>query len=178
MEKKIKSELIYEGKILNLTRDQVLLDDNKITFREIVHHRGGVAILACSNDNKFFLVKQYRYSISQYTLEIPAGKLELNDKSILDAAKRELEEEIGYIANNIVHLGLTYPSPGYTSEPINIFYASDLIKTQTNYDEDEQIEIFKLSLEQILEMIKNGQITDGKTINAIFFYQNYIAKKQ
>lgn len=171
MEKKRNSTLIYDGKIIKVTKDIVYLDNGLCTTREIVHHRGGVSILAKDPEGKFLFVKQYRYALQKDFLELPAGKLEKEDETKESAAKRELEEETGYKANSLTFLGTIYPTPGYSTEPLYLFYTDQLQKSQTHFDEDERIELIKLTLEEYQKAILNGTIQDAKTIAALEYYQ-------
>lgn len=165
---KISSKTIYKGKILSLELDEVKCPNGNTSYREVVRHNGGVCIMAKIND-KFILEKQYRYPYDEIIYEFPAGKIECDD--IYNEALRELEEETGYKANNIKYMGKIYPSCGYTSEVIHLFYADDLIKTQTNFDDDEIIFLEYKSLDELIDMIKENKIKDAKTICAI---NNYI----
>ncbi len=167
-EEKISGEIVYEGSFLKLHKDKVLCPNGNISYREYIHHPGAAAILVKVQD-KFMLEKQYRYPVSEVTLEIPAGKLDLNE-SPLDAAKRELEEETGYKASNLMYLGKIHTTVGFTDEVIYIYYTDELTKTKTNFDSDELILLSYHSFDEIKEMIRNGEITDSKTIAAISLY--------
>lgn len=169
-EKTISNEMIYSGKILNLKKIEVELDNGKSSYREIVEHRGGVAIVA-EIDSKILFVKQYRKSIEQDLLEIPAGKIE-KDEDPLECAYRELEEETGYKAKELVLINEVYPTPGYSNEKIYVYYAKNLEKGILNPDEDEIIKNISLPLTEVNTMIKTGEINDLKTLYAIFAYQN------
>lgn len=172
MEKTIKSEVIYNGKVVKLRKDEVLCSNNKTSIREIIDHSGGVATLAFLN-NQIILIKQFRYAYQEELYEIPAGKIEKGEKIEL-AGRRELEEETGYKANKYTYLGAIYPSCGYTNEIIHLYLANDLVQTKTHFDEDEDISTHLFSLEQVQDMINKGKIKDAKTIASIYFY---LAKK-
>ncbi len=167
-EKKVNSKLVYDGKILQLYKDDVLCPNGKMASREIVRHHGGVCVLAMIED-KIILEKQYRYAYNEILFELPAGKLE-KDENPLHAAIRELEEETGYRSNHLESYGVMYPTCGYTDEVIHLFYAKDLVKTQRHLDEDEEIELCLFTLEEVLQMIKNNTIKDAKTICLIEKY--------
>ena len=175
MEKKLNSKEIYKGKILTLMRDEVCIDDKNIAYREVIHHRGGVTILAKIND-KFIFVKQFRYATKEELLELPAGKLEENDISPLSAAMRELEEETGYKTNNLTFLGKVYLTPGYSDEVNYIYYTDNLIKTKQHLDEDERIDLLFLTYEQFKKAIIDHEIIDSKTIIAFAYYNEIIMK--
>ncbi len=168
-EKKIDGEVIYDGKVLKLIKDKVLCPGDVVSYREIILHHGGAAILAINEDKKIFLVKQFRYAYNELLYEIPAGKLE-KDEDPYDAAMRELEEETGNRADNLEYLGVIYPSCGYTSEKIHLYLATKFVKTHTNFDKDENIETYLFSLDEVKKMILNGEIKDAKTICAINYY--------
>jgi len=138
-EKKIKSEAIYEGKVVKLYRDDVICPNGKGAKREVVRHNGGSAIL-CINNNKVLLIRQFRYAYDEVMYEIPAGKLELGEDPY-SAALREFEEETGNKAEKLEYLGKIYPSCGYTDEIIYLYLAENYVETKTNFDEDEFISL-------------------------------------
>ena len=145
-EKTMKCERIYEGKIINLRIDTVELPEKKYSKREIVEHPGGVGIVTITNDNCLILVEQYRKSIDKSILEIPAGKLEVNEEP-RETAIRELKEETGFEAKNFQYLFEFYTSPGYTNEKIYLFLASDLIEGEQELDEGEYCEVVKFEID-------------------------------
>lgn len=165
----IKSEKIYEGKIVNLRVDTIELQDKKYSKREIVEHSGGVGVVAITEEDEIVLVKQYRKAISKEILEIPAGKLELNEKP-KDTALRELKEETGYSTDNIEYISEFYPTPAYCTEKIHVFLARDLVPGEQDLDENEFVEVIKLPFEEAYEMVLNGDLTDAKTIIGITLY--------
>lgn len=166
-ETKIDGRVIYEGKILTLTLDSVMLPDGSTSKREIIHHCGGAAVLLIE-DEKVLLVKQFRYAYGKETYEIPAGKL--NDgEDPRTAATRELEEETGRKAE-LVHLMDVYPTPGYTDEIIHIFYAENSTRSAQKLDEGEFLNVEFIPIDTVLQMIENGEINDAKTIIAIYKY--------
>ncbi|WP_099203268.1 NUDIX hydrolase [Miniphocaeibacter massiliensis] len=166
-EKTIKSEMIYEGRILNLRVDTVELPDIKYSKREIVEHSNAVAIVAVK-DNKVFFVKQYRKAIEKVLLEIPAGLLEVNE-SPREAALRELQEEIGYSSNNMEFMFNGYSSPGFTDEKTTYFLAQELFESKLVADDDEYLEVVSYDIEEAIKMIEDGVIEDSKTISGILF---------
>ena len=173
-EKKLTSEMLYQGKVVTLSKDEVLCPNGNTSLREIIHHRGGVGILFKIND-KFVLERQYRYAFDEEIIEIPAGKLEEGEIP-LPAAERELLEETGYRPLEMVFLGKMYPTVGYSNEVINLFYCEKAQKEERHLDSDECIDLLYLSLEEIEEMINNNQIKDSKTIAAIYWYKSKILK--
>ena len=169
-EKKISGEVIYDGKILKLIKDKVLCPNGNESYREVVRHNGGAAILCITKDEEVFLVKQYRYPYDEVMYEIPAGKLEVGEAPY-DAALREFEEETGNKTDKLYDLGVMYPSCGYTSEKVYLFLATDFKKTQMNLDSDETLEVLTLPLSKVKDMILNGEIKDSKAICAIMRYE-------
>ena len=160
-EKTIDEKNIYKGKIINVNLRTVELPNEKI-----VNHPGGVAILAFKNDNTILMVEQFRNPIQKKLLELPAGKLEPGEDTKV-CGLRELEEETGYKADKFEYMGKIVTSPGFCDEYIYIYKAEDLYKGTTGLgDEDEFINVHELNIEKAKEMIKNGEIIDGKTISA------------
>ena len=165
-EKTIDEKNIYKGKIINVNLRTVELPNGKISKREIVNHPGGVAILAFKDDNTILMVEQFRNPIQKKLLELPAGKLEPGEDTKV-CGLRELEEETGYKADKFEYMGKIVTSPGFCDEYIYIYKAEDLYKGTTGLgDEDEFINVHELNIEKAKEMIKNGEIIDGKTISA------------
>ena len=169
-EKTISSDVIYDGKVIHVRKDKVLCPNGNESFREIVDHHGGVGVLAM-HKGKIALVKQFRYAYKETLYEMPAGKLE-KDEDPLEGGKRELEEEVGYHADNLIYLGRMYPSCGYTNEIIYLYKAENMRKTHTNLDEDEFLDVEWFSLEEIKKMVNEGKIVDAKTICALYFLEN------
>ncbi len=171
-EKTLNEEMIYKGKILKLKKIQVQLENGLKSTREIVEHNGAVAIVVCEN-NKFLFVNQYRKAFEDILLEIPAGKLEEGELP-LDCARRELEEETGYIANNLELIQVVYPSPGFCTEKIYLFKGSDLRLGEINFDVDENLTSEWIEKDKIMEMIKKGQIKDAKSIVGVVLYTLFL----
>lgn len=165
-EKTLTSECVYNGKIMTVQRDDVEIADGKRSFREVVRHSGGVVILAVKDDDTVLTVKQFRYPLKNTCLELPAGKLE-KDEDPDYAAKRELEEETGYIAKSWTSLGFIYTSPGYSDEKLYLYLARGLEFAGAHPDEGEIIKTYEYPLSKVIEMVKNGEISDAKTICAI-----------
>ncbi|MFS8541858.1 MAG: NUDIX hydrolase [Tissierellales bacterium] len=174
-EKTMKSEKIYEGKIINLRIDTVELPDKKYSKREIVEHPGAVGIVPITDDGCMILVKQYRKSVEKFLLEIPAGKIEINEEP-KETGLRELAEETGYKANKMEYLFEFYTSPGFSNEKIYLFLATELEKGEVKPESDEYIKVEKYKIEELVDMVIRGEINDGKTIVAIFYAQKYINK--
>lgn len=158
----VKSEKIFEGKIVNLRVDTVELQNQKYAKREIVDHKAAACILAVNND-KMLLVRQYRKAIEELIYELPAGILNIAEEP-QEGALRELKEETGYKAGKIKLIYEFYTSPGFTNEKVYLFEASDLIFEGTNLDEDECIETIEVNAEEAKKMIETGRISDSKTL--------------
>ena len=169
VEKTLSSKIVYDGKIFVVTKDDIKCPNGQDAIREIVHHRGGVAILF-KVDDKFIFEKQYRYALQEEIIEMPAGKLEKGETP-LEAAKRELLEETGYRPFEMIHLGDSYPTPGYSSEIIHLYYCPKAVKEERHLDQDENIELIYLTIEEIEQMIIDGKIKDSKTVAAIHLYK-------
>ena len=168
-EKKLTSEPVYDGRVIKVSKDTVLCPNGQESIREIVHHRGGVAILF-KVDDKFIFEKQYRYALNEEIIEMPAGKLEEGEIP-LEAAKRELLEETGYRPLEMIHLGDSYPTPGYSSEVIHLYYCPKAVKEERHLDKDEDIDLIYLTLEEIDNMIRDNIIKDSKTVAAISLFK-------
>lgn len=173
IEKTLKSEPIFKGRVIDLRVDTVTLPDGNVSTREVIAHPGGVCVLAVDEEKNVFMVRQYRYPTKQVLLEIPAGKLEYGE-DYFEAAKRELEEEAGVVAENYVYLGYFYPTPAYCEEKIHMYFASGLTKTKQNLDDEEFLEVEKVPYDKLLEMISKGEIIDGKTALAALRARDYI----
>ena len=167
-EKTVEKRYVYQGKILNLRKDDALLPDGKPCVREIIEHSGGACALFVK-DGKMLFVKQYRYAYGETVYEIPAGKLNAGEEPI-KAAARELEEETGIRAKKLEHLFTVYPTPGYTNEKIYIYYALDGEQVCVHPDDGEFVERVWIPVEKVKEMLKSGEIKDAKTIIAAQAY--------
>lgn len=162
MEKWIKQEEIYKGKIFSLWGGQVELDNGKTATREYIRHTGGVSIVPVVDGNAI-LIRQFRVSIERELIELPAGRLEPNEDSVA-CASRELEEEIGYRAGKLIPLASYFASVGCSNEKMHLFLAMDLEKTDRRLEADERIREIVLSLELIKEKLTNHEFEDSKTI--------------
>lgn len=170
-EKTISSELLYKGAILNLRKDKVTVKDGRTSYREIVEHNGGVIILGVTEDGRIPMIRQYRKALEKIAFELPAGKLELGEDP-LEAAGREFREETGYTAKEIKHITSFYPTVGYSTEFLHIYFATGLTAGETDFDENESIEITDYDPEELYKMIDDGTLDDGKSIIALLLYRN------
>jgi ADP-ribose pyrophosphatase len=174
-EKTMKCDRIYEGKILNLRIDTVELPDKKYSKREIVEHPGGVAIVALTKENRILLVRQYRKATDKVLLELPAGKLEVNEEP-KETALRELKEETGYTAEKLEYLLECYTSPGFSSEKIYLFYGENVEPGEQELESGEFIDVESYTVEEVKKLIDRGEIMDAKTIIGIQLLVNRLAK--
>ena len=165
-EETIGSETLYEGVVVTVKKDKVLLENGRQSLREVVMHNGGVGILALDEQNNVLMVRQFRYPYHQVVLEIPAGKLERGEDP-LACGKRELMEETGYAADEYASLGVLYPTPGYADEVIHLYLATGLKRFEQNLDEGEFLEVERYPLSQLVEWVMEGKLPDAKSQIAI-----------
>lgn len=165
-EKTLSSESIYKGRVIELRRDEVELENGSRAEREVIHHNGGVAVLALDDNGNALFVRQYRYPYGEVLLELPAGKLAVGEDPG-DCGLRELREETGYIAGDYRFLGKVYPTPGYTDEILYLYVARDLVFAGQRLDEDEFLTVLKIPYKKAVEMCLSGEIKDAKTLIAI-----------
>jgi ADP-ribose pyrophosphatase len=171
IEKRISSETVYKGKILNLRVDSVELPNGKMVAREVVEHAGAVAVVALNDAGRLLLVRQYRHPVGRVLLEIPAGKMEKGEDPGLCAA-RELTEETGFRAGAIKRVVSFFSTPGFSDEILHVYLAGELSYAGENPDEDEFIQVEEVPLERALEMIVSGEICDAKSIIGILAVKN------
>lgn len=171
-EKTMKSERIYEGKIINMRVDTVELPYKRYSKREIVEHPGAVGIISITPNRDIILVKQFRKPVEEALLEIPAGKIDSKEEPI-QCAIRELEEETGYTTNKFKKLFEFYTTPGFSDEKIHIYLAEEVVEGKAHPDENEYIEIVRIPVEDAVEKVRTGEIKDAKTIVAILAYFNF-----
>lgn len=167
----VSSEHIFKGRIISLQVDTVTLPNGEMATREIVKHPGAVAVIPLIGD-KMIVVEQYRKPLEKSQVEIPAGKLDAGEEP-LKAALRELEEETGYRSENVKLVSSFYTSPGFADEIIHLYIAEDLVKGNANPDEDEFLECEAITLEEAQQYMRDGRISDAKTILAVYAWQLY-----
>lgn len=161
-EKTLDRTIIYEGKIFTVARDNVELEDGKRSVRELVLHTGGAGILPIDEDGNVTLVKQYRSGAACQMLEMCAGKTEKGEDP-RECAIRELKEELGITAENIISLGTLVPTPAYDSEVISIYLATGITRGERQLDAGEFADVVEMPFERALELVMSGEITDAKT---------------
>ena len=167
-EKKIDGKVMYDGNFITVCKDNVLLPDGSTSTREYITHPGAVAVLALLDNGKLVMERQYRYPLHREFIELPAGKID-DQEHILECAKRELLEETGYVAREWIHLSTAWPCIGYADERMEYFLARGLSHQGSKLDEGEFLEVFELSLDEALEWVRAGKISDSKTIVGLFW---------
>jgi len=171
LEKKIGGERVFEGKILDLEVDRVLLASGNEATREVVRHKGAVVILPLHEDRRVEFVRQYRYPMGEILLELPAGKLDPGEEPIV-CARRELAEETGWKPTEIHELGWFYTTPGFTDEVLHAFIATPLEPApKIAQDPDEAIDNVTMTVEEALDACRDGTIRDSKTIACFLLAQ-------
>lgn len=165
-EKTLKSEEIYDGRIIQIKKDTVLLENGTQAVREVIMHPGGVGIVPLTKNGDILLVRQFRYPHGKALLEIPAGKLNYGEDPF-ECGKRELLEETGAQADNYTFLGELYPTPAYLDEIIYMYLATNLHFSEQNLDDDEFLEVVRMPLDEAVQMVLSGEIKDAKTQAAL-----------
>lgn len=171
------SEVLYQGRVFKLVKENVTLDNGLTINLDIIRHPGAAAIVPLLNNRTVILIKQYRHAIGDFIWEIPAGTLSQKETPI-QCAKRELIEETGFAAEVWKRLGTITPVPGYSDERIHIFLATDLTIAQQELDADEILNVHKVKLDDAMEMIYKGTIQDGKTISGLCMVTHWLNDKR
>ena len=176
-ERQLKSEEKYKGVIVRVRLDEAELHTGKHVRREVVEHPGGVAIFPVDEEQNCYMVRQYRYPFGRMLLEVPAGKLEYGEDPFA-CAVRELSEETGFEADEMIDLGCCYTSPGFSTEVLHIYLALGLHAGNSHPDPDEYLNVEKIPLQTLSEMVMRNEISDGKTVIAILKTENYLAQRE
>ncbi len=171
---KVSEKELLQGKIFTMEEHKYIAPNKKEHTYDIIKHNGAVAIVPMIN-GKIVLTKQYRPAVGDVVYEIPAGKLE-KDEVPLECAKRELLEETGLLARNIKKLTSFYSAIGFCTEIIHLYYVDDVLNALQQLDEDEFIELYKFSIDELIEMIEQGEIIDAKTILAVYMIKNMMVE--
>lgn len=166
-ERQTASELIFDGKILHLYRDDIALPDGKPAERELIRHVGAVCVIPITDDGCAVMERQFRYPVNEVLLEIPAGKLDSKAEDHEAAARRELEEETGYRAKELIPLGMFYPACAYSDETIWMYLAKGLERGERHLDADEFLDVELIPLKELVKQVLAGEIPDAKTQIAI-----------
>lgn len=169
--KRLKRTLIHKGKITTTYCDRMLLPNGKEADWDFIGHHGAAAMVAETEDGKILMVRQYRNALERYTLEIPAGGIN-EGEDFMTAAVRELEEETGYLVEEVKHLIDIYTTVAFCNEKIGIYCAKVIKKTKQHLDEDEFVDVFEYSMDELIKLIQDGKIQDSKTISGLLAYKN------
>jgi ADP-ribose pyrophosphatase len=173
-ETRVDGDIAYDGHFLKVSRDRVKLPDGKITQREFIRHPGAVVILALFDDGRVLLERQFRYPNGQVFIEFPAGKIDPGEAS-LACAKRELAEETGYTATDWHFVCTIHNAIAYSDEHLDLFLARGLKEGEAKLDDGEFLETFTATIPEMLDMVKDGSITDVKTVIGTFWLEKFAA---
>ena len=173
-ETRIDGELAYDGSFLKVTRDRIRLPDGAETHREYIRHPGAVVILPLFDDGSVLLERQFRYPLDQVFIEYPAGKIDPGEDH-LACAKRELQEETGYTASDWHFLCTIHNAIAYSDEHLELYLARGLTAGEARLDDGEFLETFRATVPELLEMVRNGQVTDVKTVIGTFWLEKILA---
>ena len=176
IEKEIESEKVFEGRLLHVFRDKVELPNGHIAVREYIKHVGAACVVPVDDDGNVIVEKQFRYPFNAVLTEIPAGKLDSKQEPHLQAALRELKEETGYEADEMIYLGEYYPTCAYSDETIHMYLAKGLRRGEQHLDDDEFVDVEKVPLKTLVAQIMAGEIKDGKTQTALLKAWLYLQK--
>lgn len=168
---RLKRELVYKGHVIDFYCDTIQTETGHIAYFDYIGHKGAAAVVAVADDGRLLMVRQYRNALDRFTLELPAGGRNTADESGMDCAARELEEETGYRAEKLEFLMAVNTTVAFCNEKIDIFVATNLKPSRQNLDEDEFVEVAAYTVDELVGMIKNGTITDSKTISGILLYK-------
>jgi ADP-ribose pyrophosphatase len=166
-ERTLKSETVYQGRIISLKKDAVSLPNGHEATREVVEHPGGVCVAPLTADGSLIFVRQFRYPFHEVVLELPAGKLDRKGEDPLEGGIRELKEETGATAKSYVSLGRMYSTPGFCNEILYLYLAQELDYGPQQPDEDELLDVVKIPLDETVRMVMAGEIPDAKTQVAV-----------
>lgn len=170
-EKTVGARHIYQGRVIGLRIDDVLLPDGKASQREVVEHRGAVAIIALTPEGRLAMVRQWRHPAEREMVEIPAGSLDPGEEP-LECARRELEEETGYVAEVVEPLVGFFSAPGFCAEYLHVYVARGLQHSKARPDDDEFVEVEQVSWDDAVMMCRDGRIQDAKSLVAILMVES------
>lgn len=170
-------EQIYEGRVVNLIVEDVVLPNGQTTRLEFMTHPGASAVVPFHEDGTVTILRQYRHAVGRWIWEIPAGKLDKKGENPLECAKRELAEEAGLAANDWVKLGSILTTPGFCDEIIHLYLARDLSQVSQHHEADEVIEVHRMELEDAVSRIPTEEIQDTKTVGALLAASRYLRQR-
>lgn len=165
---------IHQSRVFQMVRENVTLSNGSTVDIDVIRHPGASAIVPLLDDNQVVMVRQYRHAVGNYVWEIPAGTLDPAENP-MECARRELTEETGYAAGELIKLGEIHPVPSYSDERIHIFLGKHLKPAQQHLDADEVLDVHVIALDELFNMIDDGRIQDGKTISALFMAMRRLA---
>jgi len=171
-EKTLSSKLIYDGRAVKLRVDTIQMPSGRETTREIVEHRDCVAIVAVDDNDNILLVRQFRKPVEKELLEIPAGGIDAGEDPA-DAVRREMQEETGYLPQKVEKLDGFYSAPGYCTEYLYLYLATDLVPSQLHAEDTESISLVLVPVSEIRELLASDRIHDGKTLAGLRIYLEY-----
>ena len=174
-EKTLASKMIYSGQAVNFRIDTIQMSDGRQTTREIVEHADCIAVIAIDEKDNILLVSQFREAIEKELLEIPAGGIDPRE-DIEAAVKREMQEETGYLPQKLVRLGGFYSTPGYSTEYLYLYLATDLLPSRLVAEDTEGIKVVRVPMSQIRKMLASGEICDAKSIAGLHIFLEYRKK--
>jgi ADP-ribose pyrophosphatase len=171
-EKTISSKVIYDGRAVKLRVDTIQMPDGRKTTREIVEHSECIAVVAVDEKNNVLLVKQYRTPVEKELLEIPAGGIDAGEK-LREAVRREMQEETGFLPRKLVKLGGFYSAPGFCTEYLHLFLATDFVASQLVAEDTEGISLVRVPVKEIPALLTSGKIEDAKSITGLYAFLEY-----
>ncbi len=174
-ETRVETSTVYNGVIVRVELDRAELPNGRLARREVVRHPGGVAILPLDAQDRAITVRQFRYPFYTVVSEVPAGKLEAGEDP-REAAVRELSEEVGVTAGEMVYLGSMYPSPGFCDEELHMYLALDLTEGACHPDPDEFLEVERVPFDELVARIMRNEVRDGKTISTVLKAKEYLKR--
>lgn len=172
-----ESRLLHQGRVFTMVKENITLQNGVTVDIDIIRHPGAAAIVPMTDSGNIVMIRQYRHALGGFIWEIPAGTRD-GDEAPLSCAKRELAEETGFSAQNWVGLGEITPVPGYSDERIHLFLASGLETARGNPDDDEILDVHQIEFGRIMEMVRDGQIQDGKTIAGLFMARYHLMNEE
>jgi ADP-ribose pyrophosphatase len=171
-EKTLSSKMIYDGRAMNLRIDTIQMPEGRQTTREIVEHADCIAVIAIDEKNNILLVNQFRKAVEKELLEIPAGGID-PDEDVEIAVKREMQEETGYLPKKLARLGDFYSAPGYSTEYLHLYLATDLVPSRLVAEDTEGINVVRVPVSKIQKMLASGKICDAKSIAGLHMFLEY-----
>lgn len=174
IETELSSAAVFDGVLLHVRRDEVRMPDGRTAVREWIAHPGAAVVIAVLDNGKLLFERQFRYPLRRIFLELPAGKIDSSEHA-LDTAKRELREETGYKARHWRHLGTMHPCIGYSDEKIEMFLANGLSFVGSGRDDEEFLEVVELAPVEAMLAVRDGEITDAKTVTALLWAEKVLS---